>query len=226
MKLDFTALFCQIDDFCQSFQPSLHQSLLKQRSRRSRKRASGFSMSEMMCIVIGFHQARFRDFKAYYLLFSSQLKAFFPSLMSDSRFVQLMLRLWLPLTAFALNAKGACTGTSFVDSTSMEVCKVKRIKRNKVFRGIAQQGKMTKGWFYGFELHLVINECGEILAFQLTPRNVDGRKPLKNLCQTMWGKLFGDKGYISAKLAGELLQKGVQLITSVRNNMKNRLMEL
>ena len=71
-----------------------------------------------------------------------------------------------------------------------EVCKV---KRNKAFRGIAQQEKTTKGWFYGFKLHLVINECGEILAFQLTPRNVDGRKPLKNLCQTMWGKLFGDK---------------------------------
>ncbi len=226
MKLDFTSLFCQIDDFCQSFEPLLQQHLLKDQTRPSRNRAAKLSTSEMMTIVIGFHQARFRDFKKYYLLLFTELKRLFPGLVSYTRFVQLMPRLFLPMTAFALSQRGKCSGISYVDSTTLQVCHSKRINRNKVFRGIAQRGRSTKGWFYGFKLHLVINDCGELLSFQVTPGNTDDRKPVKELAKSLWGKLFGDKGYISASLAQELLEKGTQLITSVRDNMKNKLMSL
>ena len=101
--------------------------------------------------------------------------------------------------AYLLNSKGEITGISFFDSTSIKVCHNKRISRNKVFKGLAKLGKTTTGWFYGFKLHLVINDKGEILAFQLTPGNVSDVSMLETLSSGLWGKLFGDKGYISEK---------------------------
>ena len=82
------------------------------------------------------------------------------------------------------------------------------------------------GWFYGFKLHLIINECGELLAAQLTPGNVDDRQPVPGLAKRLTGKLFGDKGYISAKLFETLWDQSLQLVTSIRRNMRNKLMPL
>jgi hypothetical protein len=110
----------------------------------------------------------------------------------------------------------------------LKVCKNKRIKRNKVFKGIAKIGKSTMGYFYGFKLHLVINERGEIINFVITPANVDDREPLKNprFVKILSGKLYGDKRYVSASLAQQLFIDGIALITGIRNNMKNILMEM
>lgn len=123
---------------------------------------------------------------------------------------------------------GKCTGISFVDSTTIRVCKNKRIKRNKVFKDIAKVGKSTMGWFYGFKLHLIINDKGEILSFTITQGNTDDREPLKkeNFLKAIFGKLFADKGYISEKLARILFVDGIHLITHIRNKMKNSLMEM
>ena len=82
------------------------------------------------------------------------------------------------------------------------------------------------GWFYGFKLHLVINEQGELLAVQLTPGNVDDRAPVSKLTKGILGKLFGDKGYISSKLFAELWNRGLQLVTHICRNMHNKLMPL
>jgi hypothetical protein len=81
-------------------------------------------------------------------------------------------------------------------------------------------------WHFGFKLHLVINERGELLAFTLTPANVDDRKPVPDLTQDLLGKLFGDKGYISQALFEQLYQRGLQLVTRSKKNMKNRLVPL
>jgi hypothetical protein len=123
---------------------------------------------------------------------------------------------------------GEGTGISFIDSTPVRVCKNKRIKRNKVFKDIAQVGKSTMGYFFGFKLHLVINDKGELLNFVITQANVDDREPLKNkrFIQSIKGKLYGDKGYLSKTLTNALFLDGIHLITSIRNNMKNSLMEL
>jgi hypothetical protein len=82
------------------------------------------------------------------------------------------------------------------------------------------------GWFYGFKLHLVVNDRGELLAFQLTPGNVDDRRPVPQLAKALCGKLFGDKGYISKRLFQTLFEEGLQLITPIRKNMGNRLLPL
>jgi hypothetical protein len=120
--------------------------------------------------------------------------------------------------------RGECTGISFIDSTVLRVCHNKRIKRNKTFKGIAEVGKSTMGWFFGFKLHLIINDKGEILSFYLTKGNVDDRdaKAITNMTQEIFGKLFGDKGYISKALSDLLFGNGIQLITAVRRNMKTK----
>jgi len=83
------------------------------------------------------------------------------------------------------------------------------------------------GWFYSLKLHLVINDCGEILACQITPAHVDDRKPVPALCKHLFGKLIADRGYISQSLFEQLLDTfNIQLITRLRKNMKNRLMSL
>ncbi len=123
---------------------------------------------------------------------------------------------------------GNGTGIAFIDSTPIRVCKNKRIKRNRVFKDTAQLGKSTMGYFFGFKLHLVINDKGELLNFIITQANVDDREPLKNkkFVNSLKGKLYADKGYLSKELTELLFVDGLHLITNIRNNMKNVLMEM
>lgn len=120
--------------------------------------------------------------------------------------------------------RGECTGISFINSTVLRVCHNKRIRRNKVFKGIAEVGKSSLGWFLGFKLHLIINDKGEILSFYLTKGNTDDRnaKTITNLNKEILGKVFGDKGYLSKALSDLLFGNCIQLITQARSNMKEK----
>jgi len=186
--------------------------------------------SEVMCILILFHFGAFKNLKHFYVNYvQKHLKNEFPNTVSYNRFIELCGKVCLPMSMLLKTyCLGDCTGISFVDSTPLRVCKTKRIKRNKVFKGIATTGKSTMGWFYGFKLHLIINDKGEILNFVITQANVDDREPLKNskFVQKIKGKLYGDKGYVGQQLTELLFLDGLHLITGIRNNMKNTLLEL
>lgn len=223
--MDRTELYCSIDDFWKSFKEEWDKHLINS-SKTKRGPEPELTISEMMTIIILFHQSNFRTFKYYYNFVSSYLKTDFPKLISYSRFVYLMKNLFIPLFAYLMRNRGEITGIAFIDSTSIDVCHSKRIARNKIFKGLAKRGKTTSGWFYGFKLHLIINEKGEILAFQLTPGNISDVSIAQTLSKGIFGKLFGDKGYISAELAKKLLKQGLELFTSIRSNMKQKLMKL
>jgi hypothetical protein len=92
------------------------------------------------------------------------------------------------------------------------------------FKGIAEVGKSTMGWFFGFKLQLIINDKGEILSFYLSKGNTDDRdlKTITQMTKDIFGKLFGDKGYISKALSDLLFGNGIQLVTQVRRNMKTK----
>ena len=115
---------------------------------------------------------------------------------------------------------------TFVDSTMIPVCHNMRRYANRVFKGIATDGKGTMGWCHGFKLHLACNDRGEILSFLITGAHVSDKNPdvLKILAKRLYGKLFADKGYISQKLFDTLFEDGIYLVTGLRSNMKNRLM--
>ncbi|HQJ83038.1 MAG TPA: transposase [Bacteroidales bacterium] len=108
----------------------------------------------------------------------------------------------------------------------MKACHIKRAHSHKVLKGLAAKGQSSIGWFFGLKLHFIINDKGEIPDFVLTPGNVDDRYPLlgSNLLQKIYGKLYGDKGYISKSLFEKLFVDGIHLITKLRKNMKNSLM--
>jgi hypothetical protein len=132
-----------------------------------------------------------------------------------------------PLSAYLKNLYGSCSGISLVDSIALEVCDNHHIPNHKVFEGIAERGKGSMGWFYGLNVHLVINDRGEIPACQITPGNVDDRKPVPALCKRLFGKLIADRGARSQPLFEQLLETfNVQLITRIKMNMKNRLMPM
>lgn len=222
--MSLTELFCDVDDFCQLFQ---QQSAAQLPAHTRRVRRRGLCDSEIMTILIHFHQAGYRNFKTYYQQqVQKHLTAEFPGLVSYSRFVTLIPRVLLLLWTYLLSRTGRCTGISFIDSTALKVCHNRRIHRNKVFAGLAKRGQSSMGWFFGFKLHLIVNQHGELLAFTLTPGNVDDRKPTLSLAKRLFGKLFGDRGYLSQALFEQLWQQGVQLVTALRANMKNQLMSL
>lgn len=218
-------LFVDVDDFCQGLRTQYRAQVAARAGRRVRQ--PSLWESEIMTILIAFHQSGYRNFKAFYTRHVCQhWTEAFPGLVSYSRFVSLIPRVVLCLWAYALSRCGRCTGISFVDSTTLRVCHNRRIARHKVFAGRAARGQSSMGWFYGFKLHLVVNDQGELLAFRFTPGNVDDRQPLPQLAKTLFGKLFADKGYLSLPLFQALLQQGVQLVTNLRSNMKNRLLPL
>ena len=218
--------YCDVDDFCQLFIPHW-QRLLLDNGEMKRNRPCRLSPAEVMTIIIHFHQSHYRDFKNYYLHYvCRQLKPYFPELLSYTRFIALMPSVVVPMCSYLTSKLGKPTGIQFVDSTKIEVCHIIRAKRNKVFEGIAEHGKGTMGWSFGFKLHLIINHLGEIVALKLTKGNVDDRQPVSEMAESLFGKLYGDKGYISQALTGELLEKGVELITTVRKNMKKKFISL
>lgn len=225
--MSLLVLFIAVDDFCKTYQKYVQSLRLEEKVRQRPGPKPRLSLSEVMTIIIYFHQSGYREFKAYYnneVL--KHLRPEFPDLVSYNRFVELMPETLYPLCLYLQSQFGHPTGIAFVDSTRLPVCHNKRINRHKVFAAVATRGKSSMGWFYGFKLHLVINDKGELLTFYLTPGNVDDRQPVPHMAHRLWGKLFGDKGYISKALFDSLFEQDVQLITPIRKNMKNRLMPI
>lgn len=213
-------LFCNIDDFWQIYEPVWQETLLT--TGQQRRRESRMSMSEMMTLVVYFHQKRYRDFKTYYTEYvMTDLQGEFPSLLSYNRFVQLIPRILVALCAYLRHCYGQTRGIAFIDSTALAVCHNRRIQQHRVFEGSAQRGRTSVDWFFGFKLHLVVNDCGDLLSCCVTPGNTDDRRPVPKLVQHLFGKVFGDKGYLSKPLAEQLMEDyAVELVTKVRSNMK------
>jgi len=219
-------LFCDVDDFCLKFEPEFNKKLIEDGTKK-RNRESTLCLSEVMTITICFHMSAYRTFKDYYTQeVSNHMRWAFPRLVSYNRFVELMSDALIPLCFYLHTRKGKCSGISFIDSTKIAVCHNRRIHSHKVFCRSASRGQTTTGWFYGFKLHFIVNDEGELLAFHFTPGNVDDREPVPKMVKGMFGKLFGDKGYLSKQLFDLLYGQGIQLITKLRKNMKNKLMPL
>lgn len=225
--MNLEELYCLVDDFCKLFIPEWEKTLVKAGIFK-RKRNGQLSDSEFMTIYLLFQSSGYRDFKHYYLgcVLRGDLKKAFPQAVSYTRFVARIPRIFIPLCAFLKSIKADIDGVGFMDSTSITVCHNKRTSSHKVFRDFAALGKTTKGWFYGFKLHLICNSKGELCACRITPGNWDDRKPVDSMTKDMLGKLFADKGYIDQKLSQILLERGLRLITGIRKKMKNKLMPL
>ncbi len=225
-----TEIYFIIDEFCKEFDATLRERSLQNTQTRKRNRSFTMSQSEVMTLLLLFHLGAFRNMKSFYLFYvQKHMQKEFPRTVSYNRFVEMHSKVGVHLAIFVkMMCLGKCTGISFIDSTPLRSCHIKREKQHKTFKGIAQKGQCSIGWFYGFKLHLIINDKGEVLDFILTPGNVDDREPLKSmdLHKRIFGKLFGDKGYIGKDLFEQLFIDGIHLITKLKKNMKNALMLL
>jgi len=218
-----TEIFYHADNFSKEIKKQLLE------DDKKLGRPSNMTTGEIITICVYFHYSCFRNFKAYYknMILKEPLRTAFPKAVSYSRFVELMQENIAILGCFALACCAVCTGISFIDSTSLSVCLNPRIPSHKVMKRLAKRGKTSIGWFYGFKLHIIMNHLGEIVSFAITPGNVDDRNQqvINNLTKKLFGKLFGDRGYLSAKLFQNLWNKGIKLVTGIKHNMKNILMD-
>lgn len=224
-------IFYLADEFCKDFYKNMAGYQIETNTgKKRRNKPCKLNDSEVITILIAFHLGGYRNLKHFYIYYvQKHLTEDFPQTVSYNRFTELQQKALVPMVLFLkVLRQGKCTGISFIDSTPVRVCNNKRIHNNKTFKGIATIGKSTMGWFFGFKLHIVINDKGEIINFVITQANVDDREPLKNerFIENIFGKLFADKGYVSQKLFNLLFVDGIQLITGLKKNMKNQLMSV
>lgn len=223
-----TTIFYYADEFCKYYEKKIYPHLL---STKKKKRfvKSRMTLSEVITICVYFHYSGYKTFKDYYEKgVCGGLRTCFPLLVSYNRFLELRKQHAFPIAVFSMLMNASqCTGISFVDSFPLKVCHNRRIYSHKTFKGLAKRGVSSMGWFFGFKIHVTINHLGEIIAFCLTPGNVhDANKSvMKKLTKKLWGKLFGDKGYLGANLFKMLWSKGIEIITSIRKNMKQRVLK-
>lgn len=207
--------FC--DEFDKVFQPYCQQKFIGKTHQGKMNKA------EMMSIVIYYHISGFKCFKYYYnFVIRRYWVAYFPDSYEYSRFIQRMPSIQLELFAFLLFCRMApATEANYIDSKALKVCHNKRIPSHKVFKDVAQRGKTSTGWFYGFKLHLVINQYGQIVHFRLTAGNVadNNHKLLTKMFSNLSGFFYGDKGYLTI-LKEQLEQQGTYLITKVKRGMQ------
>lgn len=224
MKKDITELFVFLDDFCKQYEQYLNAHILPKNKQPTR--TPGIETSEVMTIILLFQQSPTKNFKYFYTSYLQQYTSEFPTLPSYNRFIELQQRCLGHFYAMLiiLCAMAKRTGIGYIDSTPIPVCHNKRIYRHAVFKGLAERGQSTMGWFFGFKLHLVINQKGELLNALLTPGNVDDRKPVRKMTAQLTGLLFGDKGYVDKNLFNDLYQGGLKLVTGIKKNMQNKLM--
>lgn len=226
MLAPIVEIFCDIDDFCKCFFKGQASRILPNPNRK-RQRKCQMCISEIMTIVVLFHLSHYRTFKDFYhecVLF--HLREYFPELVSYNRFVELQSSVVMPLVAYLTTRRGQETDLYFVDSTPLRVCHNRRIYKHRVFKKIAERGKHSMGWFFGFKLHLVINHKGELMSFCFTKGNVDDRKVLEKLLRNLQGLAAADKGYISQEKADNLAKQGLHLITKVKRNMKEKILTI
>ena len=223
-----TTIFCVLDDFCKEFERSNKKYFVEMSGTKKRNRPTTLTASEILTILVFFHHSKQRTFKSYYeIVIRRFYKDCFGKLVSYNRFLDLAQRYLLLLTVFAYAYKANEDCVFYIDSTVLRVCHNKRISQNKVFKNVAQRGRSSMGWFYGFKFHYVINTEGEIVRFLITPGNVSDQnhEVVGFLTKGLTGKLFGDKGYVSAPLFKKLFERGLQIVTKIKRNMKNVLVD-
>ena len=225
MRYDIDFLFCVIDDFCKMYEEWEQHRLIP--TSGTRRRPGVMSLSELMTIMVLFHVSPCKNFKWFYLAYLPLKHGKdFPNRVSYTRFVALQSRLFLPLQLLLHSLRGEETGLYFMDATSLPVCHNKRIKRHRVFDGMAKRGRTTMGWFFGFKLHVAMNHKGQIMAVKITAGNTDDRDPVPDITKNLKGIIAADKGYISHTLFDELYMRGLKLLVGIRKNMKNHLMPI
>lgn len=227
---DLETIFYHIDNFCKDFEKQFEKNLLSN-GKNIRKRELSLTASEVITISICYHLSGYKTFKDFYtkhvLIY---MQNDFKNLVSYVRFIELREKIVIPALLFLITRQlSSCSGISFIDSFKLSACHIRRVYSHKTLAKVASRGKTSVGWFYGMKVHLVINHKGEIVSFYITTGSTadNNESVLFKLTKNLFGKFFGDKGYIvNPEIYKKLFTAGKQLITKIRSNMKNKLMHM
>ena len=224
-------LFFHLDEFCIALQQ------WKRQTNRLTKptRQPDLSDSELMSICVFDpggepHYSGYKCFQYYYQqMVVAILKSYFPKLISYQRFLCLLTGI-LPGLYLFLKYRTLLsqeTNLYFIDSKKLVVCHNRRIHSHRVFEGQAKGGKSSRGWFYGFKLHLVINNLGQIMNFLLTAGNLadTNEEVLKTWLGHLKGACYADRGYLT-KLLEFFYDRGLVIVTKISSNRKNTLVKM
>ena len=219
-------LFFHLDAFC----IALQQWKLQTNRLTRPTRQPDLSDSELMSICVFYQYSGYKCFQYYYQqMVEPILKSYFPKLISYERFLCLLTRI-LPGLYLFLKYRTLLsqeTNLSFIDSKKLVVCHNRRIRSHRVLQGQAKRGKSSTGWFYGFKLHLVINNLGQIMNFLLTAGNLadTNEEVLKTWLVNLKGEGYADGGYLT-KWFEFFYEKGLMLVTKISSNSKNSLVKM
>lgn len=203
-------IFITVHDFIHPFQATLIKHSLGRTPQRP-TRLPDLAACEVITLLVYYHHSGYKNFQYYYeRLVLTQMRGYFPGLVSYNRFLELLPRQFMGLQALTryLSSTNQRTGCYFIDAKKLPVCDNRRIHSHRVFEHFAGRGMSSTGWFYGLKLHLVINELGQIVNFCFSPANVADQNPqvLGMLLRGLQGRCYGDKGYLTARAAPQTLR--------------------
>ena len=145
MEIDYDTLFYSVDNFCKSFEPWYKRQLICNSSTKTRQRESQLQLSEVLTILIAYHQSGRSCFKYFYHDLTLHHRHLFPRIVHYARFMVMIKRSFPPLVYLFKSLLGEVTEYMFIDSTPMTVCHNRRENRHRVFEGLAAKGKTSTG---------------------------------------------------------------------------------
>lgn len=214
-------VYVELDDLLKEFEK---YSLKK--GTPLKKHDTVLSASEVGAILVMYHLSGYKTFEYYYKrVILKEYKSWFPqapNYKSFLRYISMSLEvmiLWLLYKC----SQSKRTGFYIIDSKKLPVCHIKREHQHQVFKDIARKGKSSMGWFYGFKIHLVINNLGEVVSFELSTGNVADNNPdlLKKLLSKLEGICIGDKGYLT-KLFEYFYENKLHLLVKQKKNSQGK----
>jgi IS5 family transposase len=205
-----TELYVFIDDFF-STHPALTQ------WRHSPHHTPVFADSEVLTIALLQGCLGVASLKQCYRLVAHNCRAAFPHLCSYPQWIARLQSLTAQISALlAATAQVSAESPAFylIDAKPLPVCHPLRHGRVRLLREDgAYWGKTSKGWFFGFKLHVLRHIEGRIVNVVLTPGNWDERAPaLTLLLGVAGGVTLGDLGYRGKARAEEWSEEAEMLV--------------
>ncbi len=224
--MELTALYTTIDDFFKEIMKLKSWNELSKTWYGKRGPKRKLSLSETVTLNVLRFSIRITDLKSFHRLAKDKYNREFPNIPNYENFLKATNKsseLTLLFLEYLLNINRInTTGKNhFIDSTSLKVCYNYNIYNHKVNSDIAQRGKSTKGWFYGFKLHGICNEYGDLEKILFTPGNINDNKTLERMVEDIEGTVTCDAGYLVKKdVFQRIFNNYRKVYIATRKNMK------
>src|SRR4051794_7756563 len=205
-----TALYTFVDDFLATHPDLLHW-------RQSPHDRPIFADSEVLTLALLQSCLGVASLKQTYRLVAANYHSAFPHLCSYQQWMARLHTLTgvigalLQATTQQFNNSAAFY---LIDAKPLPVCHPIRHRRVRLLREEgAWFGKTSKGWFFGFKLHVLRHMDGRMVNLVLTPGNWDDRAPALALLEGVEGGVtLGNLGYRGKERAAEWAEEAGMLV--------------